>query len=302
MLRSWKLGTAFGIPLYVHSTFLLLPALVLFENFGAGALTLGFMLVLLLAIFGCVVLHELGHALMARFYGIGTRDITLYPIGGIARLERMSEKPDQELAIAVAGPAVNLVLALLLTPVALFALFSGALHADPTSPSLDQGLGVLGLHFLVSLWAANIFLLLFNMLPAFPMDGGRVLRAVLSLGLGHLRATTVAVRVGLVVACLIGALAFLLGNPMCVLVALFVCFAGQQELRMLRYREAARRAALQQPLLQAVPVESSVPVVEEVPAGSEEAGFSGFTWDGRFGVWVRWHNGRPVASFRGSVE
>jgi Zn-dependent protease len=303
MFRSWKLGTAFGIPLYVHSTFLLLPALVLFENLGAGSLTLAFMLLLVVAIFGCVLLHELGHALMARFYGIGTRDITLYPIGGVARLERMSEKPDQELAIAVAGPAVNLVLAALLTPVVVLAWAVGALHGAGISLSLDEGLGVLGLRFLVCLWLANISLLLFNLLPAFPMDGGRVLRALLSLGLGHLRATAVAVRVGLVVACLIGALGVWAGSPMLVVVALFVCFAGQMELRMLRHREAARRAAVLEPVLVALPADSPAPVVEDRPAAvpGEQPGFSGFIWDRQFHVWVRWHNGRPVA-FRGGTE
>jgi Zn-dependent protease len=299
MLRSWRLGTAFGIPLYVHSTFLLLPALVLFENFGAGGLTLGFLLLLLLAIFGCVLLHELGHALMARYFGIGTRDITLYPIGGVARLERMSEKPEQELAIAVAGPAVNLVLAILLTPVCLLAWAASGLHADPEALSVGHGFGALGLHFLVGLWGANVILLLFNLLPAFPMDGGRVLRALLSLGMGHLRATVVAVRVGMVVACLIAALALWLGNPMSVLIAAFVCFAGQQELRMLRHREAVRERAGEHPAPAVSPVLEALPADAPQTVGSD---FSGVTWDGRFHVWVRWHNGRPIAAFRGWAE
>src|SRR5262245_18366280 len=114
MLRSWKLGTAFGIGLYVHWSFLLLPAYVVFNAWGASAGQLLFLLGLVLAVFGCVLLHELGHALMARQFGIGTRDITLYPIGGVARLERMSEKPWEEVCIALAGPAVNAVLAVLL--------------------------------------------------------------------------------------------------------------------------------------------------------------------------------------------
>src|SRR5262249_11120100 len=110
MLRSWKIGRAFGIPLYVHSTFLLLPAWGLYESIGSGWATKVFVVTLLLVMFGCVVLHELGHALMARYFGIRTRDITLYPIGGVARLERMSEEPAQEVAIALAGPAVNLII------------------------------------------------------------------------------------------------------------------------------------------------------------------------------------------------
>src|SRR4051794_10904135 len=112
MIRSWKLGTAFGIGVYVHWTFLLLPAWVLLNGLGSGGVSLAtYLLTLVAAIFGCVVLHELGHALMARRFGIDTRDITLYPIGGVARLERMSERPWEEFWIAGAGPAVNVVIA-----------------------------------------------------------------------------------------------------------------------------------------------------------------------------------------------
>src|SRR6516225_3159279 len=107
MLRSWKLGTAFGIGLYVHWSFLLLPAYVVFSTWGASAGQMIFLLGLLLAVFGCVLLHELGHALMARQFGIETEDITLYPIGGVARLRRMPRAPGAELLIALAGPAVN---------------------------------------------------------------------------------------------------------------------------------------------------------------------------------------------------
>src|SRR5258707_8546492 len=105
MLRSWKLGTAFGIGIYVHWTFLLLPAWILLNNLGSGLPVAVYLVMFVTTVFGCVVLHELGHALMARRFGIATRDITLYPIGGVARLERMSEKPLEEFLIAVAGPA-----------------------------------------------------------------------------------------------------------------------------------------------------------------------------------------------------
>ncbi len=121
MFRSWKIGTAFGIPLYLHSTILLLPALVLVSQWDDGWFNAFVMTVLTAAIFGCVLLHELGHALTARLFGVRTRDITLYPIGGVASLERMPEKPLQEMAIAVAGPAVNLVLVGLLLPAAFLA-------------------------------------------------------------------------------------------------------------------------------------------------------------------------------------
>src|SRR5487761_697905 len=110
MLRSFRIGKLCGIPLYVHTTFFLLPAWLLLANRGTGPGNALFLLLGLTAVYSCVVLHELGHALMARFFGIGTESITLYPIGGVARLERMSEKPSEEVAIALAGPAVNLVI------------------------------------------------------------------------------------------------------------------------------------------------------------------------------------------------
>src|SRR5438270_7919071 len=111
MGRSLRIGTAFGIGLYVHWTFLIIPLLAIFSGAGAGLDGIAFTLIFVLGVFGCVILHELGHALMARSFGIGTRDITLLPIGGVARLERMGERPGEEIAIAIAGPLVNVVIA-----------------------------------------------------------------------------------------------------------------------------------------------------------------------------------------------
>src|SRR5258708_33917761 len=118
MLRSWKIGRAFGIPLYIHPTFVLLPALILLLYRGHEWPVILFVLAGAPAIFACILLHELGHALMARHFGISTRDITLTPIGGIARLERMTDEPSQELLVALAGPAVNVVIPVLLSPLA----------------------------------------------------------------------------------------------------------------------------------------------------------------------------------------
>ncbi len=176
MFRSWRLGTAFGIPLYLHPTLLLLPALVLYGETGNGWFNALMMTVLVGVVFGCVLLHELGHALAARGFGIPTRDITLYPIGGVARLERMSERPIEEMLIAVAGPAVNLVIACLLLPVVVFAYHLLA-NLDALTFHLDDGLGLLAAKFTVLLMAFNVALMLFNLLPAFPSDGGRVFRA-----------------------------------------------------------------------------------------------------------------------------
>jgi Zn-dependent protease len=182
MRSSWKLGRVAGIDLFVHPTFLfiLLPAVFASE----------LSVIELLALFGCVVLHELGHALMARRFGIETMDITLYPIGGVARLERMPRAPGAELLIALAGPAVNFAII-----AALLAI--GALGAVGPSEGLLGG-------FLDYLIVMNLALGLFNLIPAFPMDGGRVLRAGLSGWLGRARATSIAASIGRTLAFLFG--------------------------------------------------------------------------------------------------
>lgn len=278
MWRSFQIGKLFGIPLRMHTSFCLLPAWLLLAN-GAFHLTDAlFLLAGLAGVFGCVVLHELGHALTARFYGIGTESITLYPIGGVARLRRMSEKPAEEIVIALAGPAVNLVLAVVLAAPALLMISMG-----DTASGLAATVGQLVLW----MWAANVSLLLFNLLPCFPMDGGRVLRALLAIRLGQLRATEIAVRVGLVMACLIAGLSIPFGSPMPLVLAVFVFVAGQAELMGVR-RLAARREAerLIVPELVAVPVE---------PRPYPDVPFTGVAWDNRSRVWVRWHDGRPVA-------
>ncbi|MHB1424024.1 MAG: site-2 protease family protein [Gemmataceae bacterium] len=285
MLRSFKIGKFFGIPLYLHTTFFLLPLWLLLSNWGNGPFLALILMLWLAGVFACVVLHELGHALMARVFGIDTASITLYPIGGVAQLQRMSEKPFEEIAIALAGPAVNLILFFLLTPFALFHVLR-----DPIL-SGEQSLGG-GMSFLVwLLWGSNLFLLLFNLLPCFPMDGGRVLRALLAIWKGQLRATEIAVRVGLVVAVFIACLSVPARSPMPILLAGFVLFAGQMELMALRHREAQRRAAqFALPVLE--PVETIVP---EQGSPQPREPFSGVVWDSRYRVWVKWYNGRPVA-------
>jgi Zn-dependent protease len=279
MLRSFQIGKLFGIPLYLHPTFFLLPAWLLLANGDAGMIFSLFLLLCLAGVFACVVLHELGHALMARWFGIGTESITLYPIGGVARLHRMSDKPFEEICIALAGPAVNLVLALLLAPLAI------ATFGPATIP--DVGIS----RFVFELLRANVMLLLFNLLPCFPMDGGRVLRALLAWWKGQLRATEIAVRVGLVTAFFIACLSVPLHSPMPIILAGFVLMAGQMELMGLRQREAQRRAAsFALPVLE--PAEATIP--DQEPPQPHEA-FTGLAWDSRHRVWVQWHNGRPVA-------
>jgi Zn-dependent protease len=210
---------------------LLLPVWV-FLTQPAGALV--FMLVLTAALFGCVVLHELGHALAARRFGIGTRDITLYPIGGVARLESVGNKPSEEFWIAVAGPAVNAGLAAAFGLLWLWALWLNPLLAYGTH--IGQ--------FLYWMTVLNVSLVVFNMLPAFPMDGGRVLRALLTTPMGRVRATRLATGVAFCLAVGLGIASILwLHNPWLIVVAGFIFFAGQQELEEVEREERARLAA-----------------------------------------------------------
>ncbi len=178
MKWAWKIASFAEIQIFVHATFVVIPALVLFETLAGGA-SLGVALsavFFVLAVFGCVLLHELGHALMAARYGIGTRRITLLPIGGLAQLERMPEKPRQELAVALAGPVVNVVIAA--------SLFLGIKLAGGLQNV--ESLSAMSSSWTVKLMVANVVLVLFNLLPAFPMDGGRVVRAPL----GHAHAAS----------------------------------------------------------------------------------------------------------------
>jgi len=175
MRWAWKIGKLAGIDVYVHATFLLLVGFIVVASWTEGhdvARTISGLL-FVMAIFGCIVLHELGHALTARRFGIRTRDIVLLPIGGVARLERMPEEPNQELFVALAGPAVNVVIA-----TSIFVLL-GALGRLPTLREAET-VRWTGQNFVPSLMSVNVWLVLFNLIPAFPMDGGRVLRALLA--------------------------------------------------------------------------------------------------------------------------
>lgn len=224
---SWRVGRLFGIDLYIHATFLILLAWVAFSHLAAGhgvrAALEG--LVLITTVFAIVVAHELGHALTARRFGVRTRDIMLLPIGGIASLERIPEKPSEELLVALAGPAVNLVLAGVLSAIVFL-----------TGGTLDlQGMHVVGGSFLAKLVWINVSLGLFNLLPAFPMDGGRVLRAALALRLDYARATAVAARVGQAFALLLGIFG-LFANPMLLLIAFFVWSGAHHEATLARVK------------------------------------------------------------------
>ena len=221
MRWSWKLGRIAGIELRVHATFLLLlayAALSYYRAGGTGAMALRGV-IFTLALFASVVLHEIGHALTARRFGVPTRDITLLPIGGVARLAYMPRKPKQELLIAVAGPMVTLGIVLVLfVGLRLFALP----NAFPDG-SFGARSGFVG-----QLMWTNVFLLVFNLLPAFPMDGGRVLRATLALRGDYLKATRAAARAGRVFALFFGIIG-LFYDPFLVLIALFVWLGAAGE-------------------------------------------------------------------------
>ncbi len=221
-----KLGKWGGINVYIHWTFWILIAFYLItvsQQSGpvAGIVAAAFVL----SVFACVALHEFGHAGAAAYFGIRTLDITLLPIGGMARLERLPEKPYQELVVALAGPAVNFVIAAGLLPVVMLVAFSAP----------DTATEIFGLGFAEQLLVANLILAVFNLLPAFPMDGGRVLRSLLAMRLGHLRATEVAARVGRWMALFLGILG-LYYSWMLVLLAAFIFVAGTAELLSARVR------------------------------------------------------------------
>jgi Zn-dependent protease/CBS domain-containing protein len=223
MKWQWKLARIAGIDIYMHATFLLLIGWVAFsywiEQKALSAVVSGVFFILLLFVF--VVMHEYGHALTARKYGIKTRDITLYPIGGVARLERMPEKPIEELWVALAGPAVNVVVA-----VVLFGYLILTNTFQPlTSLSISTG------SLIERLMVVNLWLVLFNLIPAFPMDGGRVLRALLGLRFDYVQATQVAASVGQAFAFLFGFIG-LFSNPFLVFIALFVWMGAGQEASM----------------------------------------------------------------------
>ena len=177
-----------------------------------------------------MVAHEFGHALAARRYGIRTPDITLLPIGGLARLERMPEKPGQEIVVALAGPAVNVVIAAVLILIMNTRFDIEALQRLD-NPALD---------FMVRLASVNIFLVLFNLIPAFPMDGGRVLRAVLALWYPRPRATNIAARIGQALAFVFGFVGLIGGNPLLIFIAIFVYLAATAEAQMVGLQDVSR--------------------------------------------------------------
>ena len=222
MRNTLRFGSFFGIPVRIHFTFpLILVAFGLEAWFRGGWGEALWAVLLVCAVFVCVVLHELGHSLQVRRYGIAVRDIVLLPIGGMARAEQIPENPKQEIIVAIAGPIVNFAIATVL-----FAL-------------MLIGLGPLGFDnaFLVNLLAINLVLGVFNLIPAFPMDGGRILRGLLAMRFDYLRATRYAKNVGQVIAIAFVVIGFAYSHfIMLPLVAVFVFVGAMTEERMVRVK------------------------------------------------------------------
>ncbi len=241
MGNSFKIGRFAGIDVKVHWTFFLLLAFFGYVGYTTAAaagidVTVGIVVTIavILTLFLCVVLHEFGHSLVAQRLGIDVSDITLLPIGGVARLKTLPEKPVDEIKIAVAGPLVNVVLAPIFLGLAL--AFGVDLSSPPGLAAAQQSLG--GALFYLGI--VNIFLVVFNLIPAFPLDGGRVLRGLLAIRLGPVRATDISAAIGQALAIALGIIGFATGGLGLILIAIFVFFGASGEQQMVRQREMTR--------------------------------------------------------------
>jgi Zn-dependent protease len=279
LFRCWTIGRLFGVAVRIHWSFWILPLVFLGITWPFGPRVAAFTEAWILTVYTCVVMHEFGHVLAARAFGIKTQDIIMTPLGGIARLKQMAEVPWKEIVIAVAGPMVNVVIAsLLFVPVGLI------VSADPTV--LEHRFPGSWSQLLVFVFFANIGLVVFNMLPAFPSDGGRVFRALLAMFVDRVQATQVAATAGIVVAGLIAIVGLLLGNFVAPFVAGALALFGQMELSMVKY-EAAMREGLW--------VDSRLPSSRQaIVLAPPEPGFSGYAMDPQTNMWIEWRGGVPV--------
>jgi len=293
-----RLGRIAGIEVRIHLTFFLLLAWLAVSDYQFGGLHEALhWTVFTCLVFFCVLLHEFGHAFAARRYGIRTPDITLFPFGGVARIERMPEKPSQEVVIALAGPAVNVVIAA--------ALWLGfALFGSP----VRMGTVELEHSIAVQLLAANVMLLLFNLIPAFPMDGGRVLRALLAMRLGHNRATQLAAHIGQALSIALG-FAGVFGisalnfppSPMLIIVAFFVFTAAANEAGAVQMQSVIRGLSVSAAMLtefKALPRNASLGEAADVLLHTSQHEFPVIDPDGTLrGIFTR---GDLVAALRES--
>jgi len=229
---SWSIniGSIAGTAIRIHFTFLLFLVWIFVASWSSGGPAAAWSgLLFMVLLFTCVLAHEFGHIFTARAFGVPTPDVTLLPIGGVARLARIPEKPSEEFLVAIAGPLVNVAIT------AGLVLLAGA-HLDPAKLAAMESTQVSLVDRLASV---NLFLAVFNMIPAFPMDGGRVLRALLAIKLGHVRATEIAAAIGQLVAFGLGFLG-LFGNPLLIFIAVFVYLAASSEAHLVAVRAMTR--------------------------------------------------------------
>src|SRR5712691_7078989 len=229
---SWSvnIGSIAGTAIRIHITFLLFLIWIFAAGWSSGGPQAAWdSLIFMILLFACVLAHEFGHIFTARAFGVATPDVTLLPIGGVARLERIPEKPSEEFLIAIAGPLVNVAIALVL-------MVGMRAHLDAQSLAAVESTNV---SLVDRLAEVNLFLALFNMIPAFPMDGGRVLRALLAIRLGHVRSTEVAATIGQACAFALGFLG-LFSNPMLIFIAIFVYLAAAAEAQLVAVRTMSR--------------------------------------------------------------
>ncbi|HET9487083.1 MAG TPA: site-2 protease family protein, partial [Chryseosolibacter sp.] len=245
MKYSLYLGKVSGITIRVHWTFLILIFWIVFSNLRSGLSfnEIAWSLTFVLTIFVCVILHELGHALTAQRFKIKTREISILPIGGVAQMETIPEKPKEELLVALAGPAVNILIAAILYP------FVSLTHDMEELKSLAQ---IGPTNFLAVLMTINLWLALFNLIPAFPMDGGRVLRALLAFKLSHAKATAIAASIGQVLAMVFVFFGFFF-NPFLIFIGFFIFLGAQSEAAYAQSKFMLKGFTVQDVLMQEIP-------------------------------------------------
>jgi len=246
MKANLNLGRISGIKIIIHWTFFFLIAWVVFDELrhGGNSESILFQVTFILAVFLCVVLHELGHALTAKRFGIKTEKITLLPIGGMASLDKLPESPKQELLVVIAGPLVNVVIALILY----FIIPVEELFNQSFTDTYGIFASFSFQNFLFFLFIVNIGLALFNMIPAFPMDGGRLLRALLAMQMNRAKATQIATNIGQFIA-VIFLLVGLLFNPFLIFIALFIFLAAYGENQMVQHLELLKGHNVEEAML-----------------------------------------------------
>lgn len=279
MKYSLQLGNIAGIKISVHWTFLILIFWIVFSNVRSG-LTFNeivWSVTFVLTIFLCVTLHELGHALTAKRFKIKTKEISILPIGGVAQLESIPEKPKEELLVALAGPAVNVVIAAVLYP---FVTVGREIEDLSTLSRIGPG------NFLLALMSINLWLALFNLIPAFPMDGGRVLRALLAFRLTHAKATAIAASVGQILAIAFVFLGFFY-NPFLIFIGFFIFLGAQSEAAYAQSKSMLKGFTVSDVLMKEIPVIDANASVREAAAKLLEGQNKNF---------VVYEDGKPVGT------